>query len=118
MEKLKGYLIYGKIYGQGNFYYKAPWATECIAVKEGEIYKFYDEDEELIFEAYSLKGEKVEWETDSLGNKIFKGYYWDFMDDEDVKHVINDILGENETFEDWLKKKHERCGVLVFMEKK
>ena len=109
-HKYKGYLIRGEINGQGDPYYNPPNYWEVTVEEKEDGYYFYNDEGKLIFKAKTLSGEHREVEIDSFENRLFYGYYWDFLSEEEINYLWNEVLAKNEGFEDWLKEKYAGWG--------
>jgi hypothetical protein len=110
MEKFEGYLVLGSIKGQGTMYLDTPTCIYVEVVYDGKEYVFFNGGKE-IFRASRLSGQWWEIEFDSFDNKWFNGEYWDFLSEQDVNFIYENVLSENESFTDWLREKYEGWGL-------
>jgi hypothetical protein len=87
-------LILGEIVGDIFYHFYGPPRYYLVEVKkEDEMYKFYDEEKEVIFEARTLKGINL----DSICGRVL-GEYWDTVEVSQDQDII--------TFELWLENEY------------
>ncbi|MGC9074053.1 MAG: hypothetical protein ACP5H0_07865 [Caldisericum sp.] len=110
MERFSGYLVYGEIRGQGAPFLFAPTFYRCEVVFDGTYYIFYVDEKEFL-KSRRLCGQHWVAERDGFDNLQFEGYYWDYMDESELAYIYNQVLGDNESLDDWLREKYEGWGL-------
>ncbi|MGC9110201.1 hypothetical protein [Caldisphaera sp.] len=110
MKEFKGILVFGEIGGQGTPYLYSPWYDDCLVREEDGIFIFYVNGKEILRSRY-LSGQTWEGEYDDFGNINYTGYYWEFYSVDEWRFIINNVIGENESIQDWLKEKYEGWGI-------